>query len=818
MFSKYTKKPYLLFVLFLLGIALASNNALAERILVIGGDTGNQATNDIIANQVSGLTGTVDRAEWLVYREWNSEYIINNYDVIVLSHIINESLFAIDWRTRLKPFLHSGKAIIWEAPMNLSTDIRTDYGIDVRGAFYIPGGVPTTGLNVLPNADPVLINSLAGDFSGVDGMFLAWDNSQLTPYVNTFYAGTGETFTYALYGEFGGGRIIITGTRDDDAGLSAGTAEQQNHYQHLVNKLLWVGDRTGIPDPNAVIIPDWRGLSEADAIAAVNSLLGKSPDFTSTIATNRYPSGTVYLQQPSPGSAAMANDPNPVFVSLTFVAQRIGDPVTVPNVTGMTSYAEVDDALDAADGALDGQGLYRYCCPSTYNPTVPDGTIITQYPKAGAQSTTDWIVDVVMSLGPNPGFVPGLMWMTQAEAESTVVAAGYTVGQIIMQNNEAIEAGIVLGQIPEQHDALAAGSSVDIIVSASPVGTELIAVPDVAGLTQADAEAAIAGASLNSSATTAFSDTVPAGFVISQNPAAGTDVASGSVVSLVVSAGPAPVTIPVPDVAGLTQAAAETAITNAGLTVGSVSTANSDTVPAGNVISQTPAAATEVTPESTVDLVVSTGPATVFVTVPDVVGFTQAVAETEITNAGLVVGTVTTASSATVPAGEVIDQSPAAAIDVATGTAVDLVVSSGPALVSVPGVVGLSQANAEAAITSAGLSVGTVTTASSTSVPAGDVISQTPGSGTEVTEGSSVDLVVSTGSALVIVPNVVGLSYNTAIANITNAGLTVGNVSTVRTRRSCGRVTSQSPSGGTSVQSGTQVDLVVTRTRFCNPL
>lgn len=818
MFSNYTKKPYWLFVLFLLGFALVSNSALAERILVIGGDTGNQATNDIIANQVSGLTGTVDRAEWLVYREWSSEYIINNYDVIVLSHIINESLFAIDWRTRLKPFLHSGKAIIWEAPMNLSTDIRADYGIDVRGAFYVPGGVPTTGLNVLPGADPVLINSLGGDFSGVDGMFLAWDNSLLTRYINTFYAATGETFTYALYGEFGGGRIVITGTADDDAGLSTGTAAQQNHYQHLVNKLLWVGGRTGIPDPNAVIIPDWRGLTEADAIAAVNNLLGKSPDFMSTIATNLYPSGTVSLQQPNPGSAAMANDPNPVFVSLTVVAQRTGDPVTVPNVTGMTSYAEVDDALDAADGALDGQGLYRYCCPSTYNPTVPDGTIITQYPKAGAQSTTDWLVDVVMSLGPNPGFVPGLMWMTQAEAESTVAAAGYTVGQIILQNNEAIDAGIVLGQVPEQHDALAAGSTVDIIVSAGPVGTELITVPDVAGLTQAAAEAAIAGAGLNSSATTAFSDTVPVGVVISQTPAAGTDVASGSVVSLVVSAGPAPVTIPVPDVAGLTQAAAETVITDAGLIVGNVSTANSDTVPAGNIISQTPTAATEVAPDSTVDLVVSTGPATVFITVPDVVGLTQAAAENVITNAGLVVGTVTTASSATVPAGEVISQTPAAAIDVAAGSAVDLLVSTGPALVSVPGVVGVSQANAEAAISSAGLSVGSVTTASSTTVPAGDVISQTPGAGAEVTEGSSVDLVVSTGSALITVPNVVGLSYNTAITNITNAGLTVGNVSTVRTRRSCGRVNSQTPSGGTSVQSGTQVDLVVTRTRFCNPL
>ena len=58
------------------------------------------------------------------------------------------------------------------------------------------------------------------------------------------------------------------------------------------------------------------------------------------------------------------------------------------------------------------------------------------------------------------------------------------------------------------------------------------------------------------------SATVPAGNVISQNPTAGTSVAAGSAVNLVVSTGPAPVTVP--DVVGQTQAAATTAITRRG--------------------------------------------------------------------------------------------------------------------------------------------------------------------------------------------------------------------------------------------------------------
>src|SRR5262249_61080717 len=107
--------------------------------------------------------------------------------------------------------------------------------------------------------------------------------------------------------------------------------------------------------------------------------------------------------------------------------------------------------------------------------------------------------------------------------------------------------------------------------------------------------------------TTVASSTVPTGSVISQNPAAGGSIAPGSAVALVISSGPPPVTVP--NVVGLTQGAASTAITNAGLMVGAVTTATSATVPAGSVISQTPAAGAVVASDSSVALLVSSGPA-----------------------------------------------------------------------------------------------------------------------------------------------------------------------------------------------------------------
>jgi VWFA-related protein len=204
-----------------------------------------------------------------------------------------------------------------------------------------------------------------------------------------------------------------------------------------------------------------------------------------------------------------------------------------------------------------------------------------------------------------------------------------------------------------------------------------VTVPNVVNQPQAAAVTAITGAGLGvGTVTQQSSASVAAGSVISQNPTAGVGVAVGSVVNLVVSSGPAPAPGPVavPNVVNLTQAAATTAITGAGLVLGTVSQQSSATVPAGNVIRQTPAPGTSVSLGSAVALVVSTGP----VAVPNVVNLTQAAATTAITSAGLALGAVTQSSSPTVPTGSVISQNPAAGTSVAAGSAVALVVSTGP--------------------------------------------------------------------------------------------------------------------------------------------
>ena len=228
-----------------------------------------------------------------------------------------------------------------------------------------------------------------------------------------------------------------------------------------------------------------------------------------------------------------------------------------------------------------------------------------------------------------------------------------------------------------------------------------VKVPQVVGLTQQEAQAAVTEAGLGWGAPTrAYSDTVAEGSVISCTPAPGSSVKLGTAVSVVVSRGIEQVTVP--DVVGSPQSDAEARLSSAGLGIGTITQAYSSTAPEGSVISTDPAAGATVNHSTPIDLVVSKGrePATV----PDVVAMTEAQARAALEEAGLVLGATTRVSSDTVDDGAVISSDPAAgAPGYYKGDAVDIVVSSGPEMVTVPDVTSLSEEEATAQLRSVGL-------------------------------------------------------------------------------------------------------------------
>jgi eukaryotic-like serine/threonine-protein kinase len=342
--------------------------------------------------------------------------------------------------------------------------------------------------------------------------------------------------------------------------------------------------------------------------------------------------------------------------------------------------------------------------------------------------------------------VPDVTNMKPADAIRTLQDAGYLLGETTAAKTDKVPIGFVAYTSPAAGEKLKEGSTVDIAVNAG-TGAE-VAVPTLTGSTQEFAENTVKGIGLIPVAAESYSATVAAGIVMAQVPAPGSRVPEGAQVVIQVSKGPEPKTVAVPNVNGKTQADAESALKNAGLTP-KVVNLYSSSVAKGKVGGQQPAAETKVKPGSEVTIAVSLGKGVGAVTVPNVVGKKEADAKTAMSNAGLK-PVVYKANSDTVAAGLVIAQLPGAGTTTGSGSEVAIQVSLGKAPtsgnVSVPNVVGKTQADATSALESAGFTVTPVEQASDT-VAVGAVIDQLPVANSTAPKGSAVVILVSTGPA-----------------------------------------------------------------------
>ena len=235
-------------------------------------------------------------------------------------------------------------------------------------------------------------------------------------------------------------------------------------------------------------------------------------------------------------------------------------------------------------------------------------------------------------------------------------------------------------------------------------------------------------------------------------------------------------------------------------------TQTSSTITSGNVIGTQPAAGTSLKSDQPVVLLVSGGP--VPVQLPDVVGKPQDQATAILQQAGFTVNSITQNSS-TVPQGNVITTNPPPGATVGQGSAVQLVVSSGKQQVQIPSVVGQSPSAAGQTLGQLGLQV-LQSSEASTSIKAGQVTRTDPPAGQMVPVGSTVTVFVSTGSPQAQVPNVVGDTQADAATALQGAGLQANFVTVPVSKRSQdGIVQSQDPSGGTTVNQGSTVTVVV---------
>jgi serine/threonine-protein kinase len=269
--------------------------------------------------------------------------------------------------------------------------------------------------------------------------------------------------------------------------------------------------------------------------------------------------------------------------------------------------------------------------------------------------------------------VPSVVGQTVAQAKLHLAAQNLTNVTVVRRANDEFASGLVVRQDPSAGTKV--GKDENVLLTVSD-GAGNVHVPDVVGQTFEDAANALQAQGLTAVRDDQASDTAPLGQVISTDPPADATVKRNSNVKVSVSAGPAPVNVP--NVAGKDQVEAAQILTDAGLKFQKTNMASS-TVPAGSVISTSPAAGTQAPRGSTVNMNVSTGPEQV--SVPNVVGKSQADATSILTAAAFDVRVVQVPSSAS-NMGKVIAQAPLAGTNVNKGTQVAITVGTGPGTTS----------------------------------------------------------------------------------------------------------------------------------------
>ena len=265
--------------------------------------------------------------------------------------------------------------------------------------------------------------------------------------------------------------------------------------------------------------------------------------------------------------------------------------------------------------------------------------------------------------------------------------------------------------------------------------------------------------------------------------------------------------IEVVDITGLTIAEAKEVLNTDGLGVRKAGTEASDDFEEGEIIRQTPEAGESVEPNTTIEVIVSSGPARI--NIPNVKGLTEKEAKVKLDDAGFEV-TVKEDFSATVEKGKVISQSPGANSLGNKGDTVTIVISKGKELVKMPNLLNKTKEEAVKALTDLGLEAGTVTQENSDTVEKDKVMKQSVEADKEVEKGTKVDLVISLGKKNVKVMNVVGATKETAKTALEALGLKVV-IEEQESDKTAGTVIAQSVAADTEVAQGTEIKITVAK-------
>lgn len=251
------------------------------------------------------------------------------------------------------------------------------------------------------------------------------------------------------------------------------------------------------PMPGYILVPDIYALTPEQANAAITAA-GLRVGYTLKMFSDVV-YGNVADQTPLAGTAVKASDNIAVnyYISGIPILTEVTVPQLSSNIAGEVVTREEAEAILRSEGFSIGEIIYED------SPTVPNGHAITYDPPSGSKVTyiyskSEIYIDIVVSSESQWGVVPGLYGLTRAEAQQVISDTGFNIGSVITELSSTVPFGCVVSQNPPagQEHSQPQNVSINFAISGVPI-ISFLTVPDLAGLTPAQANSAITSAGLS---------------------------------------------------------------------------------------------------------------------------------------------------------------------------------------------------------------------------------------------------------------------------------------------------------------------------------
>lgn len=287
--------------------------------------------------------------------------------------------------------------------------------------------------------------------------------------------------------------------------------------------------------PKLVSMPDLAGKDPKAAVAAL-SALGFLPKMGPAVHS-QVKAGLVAHTNPATGS--------PTARGASVIVYTSSGPalVTVPNI--------VSEAAPDAQAQLAKLGLHLNIntVPSV---DIPAQTIIDQDPPGGSTTQPGSTITADVSAGPNAVSIPNIVGTSMDDARNALGQAGLSLGSIAYAQVTDTSPGTIIGQHPAAGSQAPQGSSVDIVIAQAPASPQpqssgsaapsatpaaQAIVPDVVGMSLAQAQTALAGAGFSVGRVDIAPGSPPNARVVKSDPAGGQSAPPGTAVELFLGAG-----------------------------------------------------------------------------------------------------------------------------------------------------------------------------------------------------------------------------------------------------------------------------------------